>query len=133
MIYFLDTDICIFTMRAAFPKLLSQMTQMLPERFRIPAIVKAELLHGAARSSDPARSKSEILAFLVPFEIAPFDDACTQSYADIRSALERAGTPIGPNDYIIAATVMAHDGVLITHNLDEFRRVPGLDVRDWTK
>ena len=61
----------------------------------------------------------------------PFDDRCLDSYGRIRSDLDRLGTPIGPNDLLIAATAMAHGLTLVTHNVDEFGRIPGLDIEDW--
>jgi len=60
----------------------------------------------------------------------PFDDRCAGEYGVIREELERAGTPIGPNDLLIAATALAHDGTLVTHNIREFSRVPGLRMED---
>lgn len=61
----------------------------------------------------------------------PFDAPADQHYADIRTALESAGTPIGSHDLFIAAHARAHALTLVTHNLREFQRVPGLQVVDW--
>lgn len=61
----------------------------------------------------------------------PFDSLCAQAYARVRTRLEKAGTLIGPNDLIIAATALAHQGILVTRNVDEFSRVPGLSVESW--
>ncbi|MDZ7696616.1 MAG: PIN domain-containing protein [Deltaproteobacteria bacterium] len=61
----------------------------------------------------------------------PFDDEAARKYGEIRSDLARKGTPIGPNDLMIAAIALAHESVLITHNTREFKRVVGLKVEDW--
>ncbi|HPT13003.1 MAG TPA: PIN domain-containing protein, partial [Bacteroidales bacterium] len=65
-------------------------------------------------------------------EIVPFDDDCSIVYSKIRSAMELKGTIIGPNDYIIAATVLAKNGILVTNNTKEFARVKSLKIENWT-
>jgi len=65
------------------------------------------------------------------FTSVPFDDEAASKYGEIRSDLARKGTPIGPNDLMIAAIALAHESVLITHNTREFNRVTGLKVEDW--
>jgi len=63
--------------------------------------------------------------------VVPFDRACASEAVRVRVELERSGTPIGPVDVLIAGIVLAHNGVLVTHNVDEFRRVPELRIVDW--
>ena len=65
------------------------------------------------------------------FTSVPFDDNAARRYGEIRSDLAREGTPIGPNDLIIAAIASVHDLTLITHNTREFNRVTGLNLEDW--
>ena len=65
------------------------------------------------------------------FESLPFDDAAARKYGEIRLDLARKGTPIGPNDLMIAAIAAVHDAVLVTHNTREFVRVEGLKIEDW--
>ncbi len=60
-----------------------------------------------------------------------FDDAGAERYGEIRAHLQRGGNLIGGNDLLIAATALAYDLTLITHNTTEFTRVPGLSVEDW--
>jgi len=69
--------------------------------------------------------------FLEPFEVISFDDGSSVVYAKIRAALEKKGKVIGPNDLIIAATVISHKGILITHNIKEFSKISGLQIEDW--
>ena len=69
--------------------------------------------------------------FFQEFETLPFDEACEEVYGRIRADLGARGTPIGPNDLLIAATALANDVVLITHNTSEFERINGLQIEDW--
>jgi tRNA(fMet)-specific endonuclease VapC len=103
-----------------------------PNNIKIPSIVKAELLYGAEKSQHKAKNLVNINRFLEPFEIVPFDDESSIVYSKIRSAMELKGTIIGPNDYIIAATVLAKNGILVTNNTKEFGRVKSLRIENWT-
>ena len=76
--------------------------------------------------------KDRIEKLLEPYARLSFDSSAAEHYAEIRSHLERAGTPISPNDLIIAATVRAAGATLITANLREFSRIPDLRCEDWT-
>ena len=133
MNYYLDTDICIFVLKGKFPSIKSWMQSFSPERIKIPSIVKAELLLGARKSEHPKQVTAIVEAFLAPFEVIPFCDKCTVLYSEIRWDLERRGQTIGPNDLLIAATVVANEGVLITHNTQEYSRIPRLKIQDWVK
>ncbi len=73
------------------------------------------------------------LAFCEPFEIVPFDDTMTEIYGKIKASLEVKGMKIGFNDNIIAATVLARKGILVTNNTREFNRVDGLLIEDWAQ
>ena len=97
----------------------------------IPSIVKAELLLGAYKSKSRESTMEKLERFLQPFEIVPFEDQMTYHYADIRSEIESRGKTIGPNDILIAAIVRFHDGILVTNNSDEFKRIAGLKVENW--
>ena len=95
------------------------------------AIVKAEMFYGAAKSEFPVKSLRKQEKFLAQFESLPFDDKAAATYATIRADLEAHGTPIGPNDMMIAAIAIANNLTLVTHNTGEFSRVAGLQVVDW--
>jgi len=69
--------------------------------------------------------------FLAAFVSLPFDDRAADAYGRIRAALASAGTPIGPNDLLIASIAEANGVMLVTHNTSEFSRVPGLSLDDW--
>jgi tRNA(fMet)-specific endonuclease VapC len=99
----------------------------------VPAIVLAELVCGTLKSSRPLGSLRAVERLLLPFEVVPFCHKCAWAYGRVRAELEAAGTRIGPNDLIVAATVLANEAKLVTHNVKEFRRVRGLSIQDWTE
>jgi len=91
-----------------------------------------ELRYGAAKSARPERSSQRIGDFLSgPIEVLPFEDADADEAGDIRAALERAGTPIGPYDLLVAAQARRRDAFLVTANGREFARVPRRKLEDW--
>lgn len=98
---------------------------------RLCSVVKAELLYGARNSDRVARVLKGLEAFFHALISLPFDDECAEEYGRIRADLERAGTPIGANDLMIAAIARRHSVTLVTNNVEEFRRVVGLAVEDW--
>jgi len=132
MNYYLDTDICIFMLKGQFPAIKKWLQSSLPDRIKIPSIVQAELLLGALKSVEPKQTLHLVERFMEPYEIVAFDDQAAIAYARIRHELEKTGKGIGPNDLIIAATVAANQGTLVTHNIKEFACVPGLLTEDWT-
>jgi len=93
-------------------------------------IVATELRFGAAKKGSE-RLTNQLETVLAAMDILPFDDPADRRYGEMRQALERAGTPIGSNDLLIAAHTLAHGLILVTANEDEFRRVPGLVVENW--
>lgn len=130
MTYLLDTNTCVYALKRV-PAVIDRLKTFSPEDLGIAIITAADLWFGARKSSRPERTRASVDAFLVPFEIVPLDKAAAESYADIRLRLERAGRPIGERDLLIAAIARARHLTVVTHNVDEFRRVPGLSVEDW--
>jgi tRNA(fMet)-specific endonuclease VapC len=92
----------------------------------LPSIVVAELAFGAWKAEFVARSLANLEEILKAYKVIPFDEAAAMQYGRIRSELQKAGTPIGPNDYLIAAIALAQNATLITRNVREFERIPGL-------
>lgn len=131
MKYFLDTNICIYFLKGVSDKLHYKFLQTNPNDIKIPSIVKAELLYGIEKSMKKKENLKFINNFLLPFEIIPFDDFATEFYSKIRFSLEKKGNIIGPNDLLIAATVLSNKGTLVTNNSKEFKRVKGLKVVNW--
>jgi len=129
--YLLDANACIRILNGSSERLASRLRDTPLSLVRIPSIVKAELIYGARRGSQAAANLRLLARFFATLVSVPFDDACAEQYGIIRNEIERAGTPIGPNDLLIAATARAHDFVLVTHNTREFSRVAGLQLEDW--
>jgi len=133
MMYFFDTNICIYFLKGFFPELQKRVLETQPNKIKIPAMVAAELIYGAQKSKKAAETMEKIKRFLKPLQIIPFDAEAAAFYGNIRASLEKAGNAIGFNDTIIAATVLAHNGTLVTNNGGEFSRISGLNLENWTK
>jgi tRNA(fMet)-specific endonuclease VapC len=131
--YFLDTNTCIYFLKGTYVSILEEIKKHKPEMIKIPSLVKAELLLGVEKSVQKEKNSEIYNKFLEPFEIVSFDDAACIQYAKIRADLEKKRILIGPNDLIIAATVLSKKGILISHNTKEFRQISGLLLEDWIK
>ena len=130
--YFLDTNICAFIINGKFPHLSKIYSNCSKNRVRIPSVVLFELHYGVEKSQRREQNLTKLQKFLSEVEIVPFDTKAAKIAGQIRSELERAGTPIGGNDVMIAATALANNGTLVTNNTREFSRVKGLKFEDWT-
>jgi len=130
--YYLDSNICIYFLKAKHEGLKQKILSKNPNNIKIPSIIKAELLYGAEKSQRRDENIERITQFLFPLEIVGFNDTESIEYSKIRADLEKRGEIIGPNDLIIAATVKANNGILVTNNSKEFKRVKGLKIEDWT-
>lgn len=131
MIYLLDTNTCIRYLNGESESVRQRLASLSASEVFLCSMVKAELLFGAAKSRLPEKTRTALGWFFAPFGSLPFDDAAASIYATIRAGLEREGTPIGPNDLVIAATALANGATLVTHNTREFGRVSGLACEDW--
>jgi tRNA(fMet)-specific endonuclease VapC len=131
--YALDTNTCIYFLKGTYLSVLDEFASRHPADIKIPSMVKAELLYGAEKSIKRKENLSLCHEFLRPYEILSFDDEAALFYSTIRSTLEKKGKSIGPNDLIIAATVCAIGGILVTNNVKEFRVVPHLQIENWVR
>lgn len=129
--YLLDTNACIRVLNATSAPVVERFRSAAPSRLRLCSIVKAELLYGAHRSRNPNATLFALERFFEPLRSVPFDDGCATQYGRIRADLARGGAVIGANDLAIAATALAFDLTVVTHNTREFGRVVGLRVEDW--
>jgi tRNA(fMet)-specific endonuclease VapC len=127
MIWLLDTNVCVDLLRGR------ARGRRLPAfaNCRLAAIVAAELWTGANKANEPEAQRRKVGVFIELFEIAPFDAKAAIHYGEIRARLEKAGTPIGSLDQLIAAQALSLGATLLTGNLREFRRVPGLKCHAW--
>src|SRR5580698_9320796 len=130
--HLLDTNICVSVIRRRSPDILIRLQKMVPGSVGVSIITVAELQFGAVKSLQPQRNRAALEQFLLPLEILEYGSAAAFCYGDVRARLEKSGTPIGPLDTLIAAHAKSLNATLVTNNLAEFRRVPGLKVEDWT-
>lgn len=131
MSYLLDTNACIRYLNGRSDPLRRQLEAHQPEEIVLCSVVKAELFFGAWRSQNPQHILEKQKQFTERFLSLSFDDRAAEIYGHIRADLAQKGTPIGPNDLLIAAIALAAEVTLVTHNLDEFSRIVGLSLEDW--
>jgi tRNA(fMet)-specific endonuclease VapC len=129
--FLLDTNTCIQFLNGRSLAVEKQFRRRAPSQLKLCSVVKAEMLYGAMRSARPDRNLALMELFFADFQSLPFDDAAAASYGRIRQDLAAAGTPIGPNDLLIASIAVSRELVLVTHNTREFSRVAGLRLDDW--
>ena len=130
MTHALDTNVVSGTFRELFSTLAHRVAAKPRSDVAIPSVVRAEILFGAIKGAGQERTR-RLRLFLAEFPELPFDEKCVEVYAQARADLERTGQRIGALDLLIAATALANDLVLVTHNTAEFSRVPGLRLEDW--
>ncbi len=130
MRYLLDTDICIYVINVRPPRVLERFLAHEGDGLGLSAVTVGELYAGV-RKSGSRRNLLLLEKFFAPLEIADFGLDAARMYGEVRSTLEKKGTPIGPYDTQIAAQALALDVTLVTNNLREFRRVPKLRVESW--
>lgn len=126
----LDTDICIAILNRD-ERVRSHLERHVPSTIRMSAITLAELRFGIAKSAQPRRATANLNLLRAKVGVVPFDEVATDRYGELRALLEKRGTPIGPLDTLIAAHALSLRWTLATHNVREFRRVPGLSVENW--
>jgi len=131
--YFLDTNICIFLINAKFPDMNMYYLTRNPSEIVIPSVVLSELVYGVQKSMRREQNLSKLEVFLSEIEIVPFGDKAALIAGQIRADLDRAGTPIGGNDILIAATALSNQGILVTNNTREFSQIKGLILEDWSR
>jgi tRNA(fMet)-specific endonuclease VapC len=130
MSFLLDTNICIYALKqnqAVLKRLLAER----PIDVALSVITEGELRTGAAKSLSAAKTTHLLENFLRPLSILEFTSDDARTYAKIRARLERAGTPIGPLDTLIAAQAVSRALTLVSNNEREFKRIPGLHCENW--
>jgi len=131
MKYFLDTNTCIQYINGRSKSILTKLQSTPANEIVVGSIVRAELAHGASKSQYPELNRQRQQQFLQPYQTLPFDDVIENIYGELRATLEKTGQPIGPLDMLIAASALAYNLILVTHNIREFSRVPNLKAEDW--
>jgi tRNA(fMet)-specific endonuclease VapC len=130
--YMLDTNIVSDLIRNPHGNAAAMVERAGDEQISISAIVASELRFGILKRGSE-RLTHLVEAVLDRIPILPYEDKEASHFADIRLDLERNGTPIGSTDLFIAAHARSLDVTLVTANVREFGRVPGLKVENWVE
>ena len=133
MRYMLDTNICIYAIKHKPEQIFMRLQEHDPIDICISSVTYAELVHGVEKSKAIEKNRVALALLLANIEILNFDSLAAESYGKIRADLEKAGTPIGPLDMMIAGHAMALDYTVVTNNTKEFERVNGLKLENWTE
>ena len=128
--YLLDTNICIYVINARPATVLARFVEHEVDGLGISAITASELYWGVCKSGS-VRNRTTLEKFLSPLVVLDYDLGAARKYGELRAYLEQQGTPIGPLDQQIAAHALALDVTLVTNNVREFERVPGLRLENW--
>lgn len=128
--FMLDTNICIFTIKNK-PEVVREAFNRHHGQLCISTVTLMELIYGAEKSAAPEKNLATIEGFAARLDVMSFDEEAAAHTGMIRSELAKAGTPIGPYDQMIAGHARSRGLIIITNNVREFERVPGLRVEDW--
>ena len=131
----LDTNIIIAVINQRAAAARQRLMKTLHEGtiVGIPTVVLYELWYGIKKSARAQQNTDALDGFLA-LDVTPwpFEPEDAEEAGDVRAALERLGTPIGPYDMLIAAQARRRGAILVSANKNEFARVPGLQTQDWT-
>ena len=130
MMYLLDTNTLIYYLKG-MGNVAERLLSTSPSEIAISAIVLFELEVGIGKSVSPRKRKAQLQEFTSLVTVLSFDRSAAESAAEIRVKLEKRGVPIGAYDILIAASALATNSTLVTHNRKEFERIEGLKIEDW--
>ena len=130
MKFLIDTNICIYAMKQN-AIVLKHLLEQTRTDIVLSVITEAELRTGAAKSTSAVKTLRLLENFLQPMTVLQFTSDDAAAYAQVRAKLERAGTPIGPLDTLIAAQAVARKLTLVSNNEREFERIAGLRLENW--
>ena len=131
MRYMLDTDICIYISKQKPATILRKLNELSSEDACLSAITYAELRYGAEKSHQRSRNLETLSRLRTLIRVLPFEEAASEEYGIIRAHLEKKGRLIGGNDLLIASHAKSLKLTLVTNNVREFKRVPGLSLELW--
>jgi tRNA(fMet)-specific endonuclease VapC len=127
--YLLDSNAVVSFFRDARSKVAQRLKLQQAGEVGVSSIVLHELFYGAFHGTRTSRSLQAIEALQLEWVEFELEDA--RASGEIRTELARKGTPIGPYDVLIAGQARVCGLILVTHNVREFSRVPGLQIEDW--
>lgn len=127
----LDTNICIAIIKQKPIDILQKFSAYQVGDICISSVTLAELRYGVAKSQYQEKNQAALDEFILPLEVAHFDEAAALVYGALRASLEKQGMPIGALDTMIGAHALSLNLTLVTNNTKEFNRIVGLKVIDW--
>ena len=133
MRYMLDTNICIYAIKHKPEQVFIRLQEHDPVDICISSVTYAELVHGVEKSKAVEKNRVALALLLANIEIMNFDPLAAECYGKIRADLEKAGTPIGPLDMMIAGHAKALGYTVVTNNTKEFERVKRLKLENWAE
>jgi tRNA(fMet)-specific endonuclease VapC len=131
-VYLLDTNTASFVIKGNVPRVRERLMGIPMEQVAVSVVTEAELLFGIARRPEATRLRIAVREFLLRVDVLPWNSEAARCYADLRSALEREGMPMGNLDMMIAAHALATQAVLVSSD-QAFQRIKHLKVEDWAK
>ena len=129
--YLLDTNACVDYLTGRYPAVAERLRKQAPDDFVMSAVVLAELRYGVEKSAHRKRNERALRILAEQIPPLDFDAQAAHACGVIRRKLERSGRPIGAYDLLIASQAKAHRLTVVTDNVREFGRVPGLKVENW--
>ena len=130
MTYLLDTNRLIYFFKG-MGNIANNLLSKSPSEISIASIVLFELEFGIAKSTNPEKRRKQLAQLLSSVKVVLFSQKESKQAAKVKASLESKGIPISPMDILIAATALANNSILVTHNTKEFSRVPDLKIEDW--
>lgn len=131
MTYMLDTNICIYVLKRSPIEVYRKFAEHIGKGVCISVITLAELKHGVFKSDRVEKNAENLEKLMQTISVLPYENACAEEYGKICAHLQKSGTPIGIMDMLIAAHAKVMDYTLVTNNVREFERVPGLKIENW--
>jgi tRNA(fMet)-specific endonuclease VapC len=130
LVYMLDTNICIYVMKT-YPPDLRDKFNALAEQLCISSITLGELHYGAEKSARRVDNLMAIEQFVARLEVLSFGGKAAAHYGQLRAELERMGAPCGPHDMQIGGHARSEGLIIVTNNMREFARMPGVRAENW--
>ncbi len=132
MKYLIDTNICIYIMNQQPVEIINKFNSYSVGEIGVSSITVSELQYGVSKSRHKQKNQQRLDEFLVPFDVLSFTQKEAVHYGEIRAELERKGKIIGQFDLLIAAHALSGNRIVVTNNENEFRRISGLKLENWT-
>lgn len=129
--YLLDTNICIYVNKYRPPQVLKRLESINLDEIGISSITRYEMMFGVLKSQQQERALQELERLCKIFPPIVFDTKAADHASQIRFLLQKQGTPIGPNDVLLAGQALSLNAILVTNNTREFSRISGLKLENW--